>query len=76
MLIYNITTLSNKDLKKLANEFITLDDVYDECDECRRPGIEVVAKNWRDLKRRLKLILKEIKIEMKKKKKRTCILTE
>ena len=80
MLIYNIAKLSNKDLKKLASEYILLDDVYDECDECGRPvilhqdqeeectrnvdeSLEVVAKNWRDLKRRLKLILKKIKSE-------------
>ena len=31
MSIYNIAKLSNKDLKKLASEYISLDDVYDEC---------------------------------------------
>ena len=39
MSIYNITQLSNKDLKKLASEYISLDDVYNECDECGRPVI-------------------------------------
>ena len=66
MSIYNIANLSTKDLKKLASEYISLDDVYDECDECGRPvilhweedctwdvdeGLKVIAKNWRDLKR-------------------------
>ena len=75
MYIYNIATLSNDNLKKLAKEFILLDNLYNECDECGRPtllhkeeectrtvneGFEVVAKNWRDLRRRLKPILKEI----------------
>ena len=65
MSIYHIANLSTKDLKKLASEYISLNDVYDECDECGRPvilhreeectqdvdkGLEVVAKNWRDLK--------------------------
>ena len=58
-----------------------MNDVYDECNECRRPilfhkeeeymrdikeGLKVVAKNWRDLRRRLKPILKEIQEERKK----------
>ena len=34
MLIYNIAKLSNKDLKKLASEYISIDNVYDECEEC------------------------------------------
>ena len=73
--IYNIAKLSNKALKKLAKECVSLDDVYDECEECGRPtilhkeeectrdveeGPEAVAKNWTDLRRRLKLILKQI----------------
>ena len=89
MSIYNFAKLANKDLKKLASEYISLDDVYDECDECRRPvilhqeeectqdvdeGLEVVAKNWRDLKRRLKPILKEIKTEMEKEKEQNVYL--
>ena len=60
MLIYNIAKLSNKHLKKLASEYISFDDVYDECEECGRPvilhmteectrdvdkGLEVIAKN-------------------------------
>ena len=40
MSIYNIAKLSNKDLKKLASEYISLDDVYDECEECGRPQIK------------------------------------
>ena len=75
MSIYNLVTLSNDNLRKLAKEYISLDDVYDECEECRSPtllhkeetcmrnvdeGLEVIAKNWRDLRRRLKPILKEI----------------
>ena len=78
MSIYNIATLS--DLKKFSSEYISIDDVYNKCDECGRPvilhqdqegectrdideSLEVVAKNWRDLKRHLKPILKEIKLE-------------
>ena len=75
MSIYNLATLSNDILKKLAKECVSLDDVYDECEECRRPtllhkeeactrdvdeGLDVIAKNWRDLRWRLKPILKEI----------------
>ena len=73
--------MSDENLKKLVKQLISLDDVYDQCDECRRPillhkeeeytrdveeGLEVVAKNWRYLRRRLKLILKEIQEERKK----------
>ena len=39
MSIYNIVQLSNNDLKKLASEYISLDDVHDECKECERPMI-------------------------------------
>ena len=35
--IYNLATLSDKDLKKLVSEYISLRDIYDECEECRRP---------------------------------------
>ena len=35
--IYNIVQLSNKDLKMLVSEYISLEDIYDECDKCRRP---------------------------------------
>ena len=83
--IYNIVRLSNKDLKKLVSDYILLDDIYDECDECGRPvllhkdpeeectrdvdeGLEVIAKNWRDLKKWLKPILKKIKEERVKEK--------
>ena len=56
----------NDTLKKLVKELISLDDVYNESDECGRPillhkeeectrdvdkGLEVIAKNWRDLRR-------------------------
>ena len=73
--------MSNEALKKLAKECVSLDDVYDECEECERPtilhkeeectrdvkeGLEVVAKNWRDLRRRLKPILKQIQEERMK----------
>ena len=91
MSIYNLPTLSNKDLKKLVNEYISLEDIYDECDECGRPvilhqnpseectrsvdeSLEVVAKNLRDLRRRLKPILKEIKEERMKKKEQNVYL--
>ena len=75
MSTYNLATLSNDNLKKLAREYILLDDVYDKCEESGRPtllhkedvctrdveeGLEVIAKNWRDLRQRLKPILKEI----------------
>ena len=65
MSIYNLATLSNDNLKKLARECISLDVVFDECEECGRPtllhkeevcmrdveeGLEVIAKNWRDLR--------------------------
>ena len=89
MFIYNIAKLFNKDLKKLASEYISLDDVYDECEECGRPvilhqqeectrdveeGLEVIAKNWRDLKKRLKPILKEIKLEREKEREQNVYL--
>ena len=89
MSIDNIANLSNKDLKKLASEYISLNDVYDECDECGRPvilhqeeectrdvdkGLKVIAKNWRDLKRQLKPILKEIKAEREKEKEQNLYL--
>ena len=35
--IYNIAKLSNKDLKKLVSEYISLNHMYDECDHCGRP---------------------------------------
>ena len=35
--IYNIAKLSNKDLSKLVSEYISLEDIYDECDQCGRP---------------------------------------
>lgn len=71
----------NDTLKKLVRELISLDDIYGKYDECRRPiihpneeecmrdveeGLKVVAKNWRDLKRRLKPILKESQRERRK----------
>ena len=73
--------MSNETLKKLVKDLIPLDNVYGECDECGRPtllhkedecmrdveeGLEVIAKNWRDLRQRLKPILREIKEERKK----------
>ena len=81
MSIYNIAQLSNVELKRLASEYISLDDVYDGCEDCGRPVIlhrteectrdveetlKVVDKNWRDLKKRLKPILKQIKTERDK----------
>ena len=89
--IYNIAKLSNKDLSKLVSEYISLEDIYDECDQCGRPvilhqdpggectrdsdeGLEVIAKNWRDLKKWLKLILKDIKSEREKKRSKMSIL--
>ena len=83
--IYNIVQLSNKDLKKLVSDYISLDDIYDECEKCGRPillhqqpreectrevdeGLDVIAKNWSLLKKRLKPILKEIKEERELKK--------
>ena len=81
MSTYNLTILSNKELKKLTSKCVSLNNVYDKCDECGRPvllhkqeectrnvdkGLEVVAINWRDLRRRMKLILKEIQMERKK----------
>ena len=35
--IYNIVQLSNKYLKKLVSEYISLEDIYDEFDQCGRP---------------------------------------
>ena len=84
--IINLATLSDKDLKKLVSEYISLRDIYDECEECGRPilrkkklgeectkdsdkGLEIIAKNWRDLKRRLKPIIKEIEEERLEEKK-------
>ena len=91
MLICNIATLSNKDLTKLVSEYISIEDIYDECDQCGRPvllhkdpgeectrdsdeGLEVIAKNWRDLKKWLKLILKDIKEERAKEKEHNVYL--
>ena len=60
MSTYNLATLSNNALKKLAMECMFLDDVYNECDKCGRPillhkeeecmrivdkGLMVIAKN-------------------------------
>ena len=91
MSIYNLQTLSNVDLKRLVNEYISLDDIYDECDDCGRPVLlhlnpsepctrkvdesqEVVAKNWNELQRRLKPILKDIKEVMMKEKEQNIYL--
>ena len=89
MSIYNLATLLNDALKKLAKECISLDDVYDECDKCGRPtllhkeeectrtveeGLKVVPKNWKDLRRRLKPILKKIQEERKKEVEQTVYL--
>ena len=38
-MIYNLFTLSNKDFKKLVSEYTSLEDIYDQCDKCRRPII-------------------------------------
>ena len=35
--IYKIAMLSNKDLKKLVSEYISLRHMYDQCDNCGRP---------------------------------------
>ena len=35
--IYDIVQLSNKDLKKLVSDYISLEDIYDECEKCGRP---------------------------------------
>ena len=76
--IYDIVQLSNTDLKKLVSDYISLEDIYDECEKCGRPillhlqpreeykrevdeGLDMIAKNWSLLKKRLKPILKEIK---------------
>ena len=37
--IYDIVQLSHKDLKKLVIEYVSLEDIYDECDKCGRPII-------------------------------------
>ena len=81
--------MSNDNLKKLVKECISLDNIYDKCEECGRPtllheedvctrtveeGLEVVAKNWRDLRRRLKPILKEIQDERQKEAEQTVYL--
>ena len=83
MSILNLATKSNDRLKKLAQECISLDDVYDKCENCGCPVLlhpdrtkdcrrsveetaEVVAKNWRDLKKRLKPLFKQIKEERQK----------
>ena len=91
--IYNLHTLSAKDLNKLVTEYITLSDIsyLDEYDNCGRPvllhkelseectresdeGLEVIAKNWHELKRRLQLILKEIEEERAQEKKQNVYL--
>ena len=89
MSIYNIATLSNYNWKKLAREYISLNDIYDECDKCGRPkllhkeeectrsvieGSKVVAKNLGDLRRMLKPILKEIQYERQKEAEQTVYL--
>ena len=35
--IYNLATLSDNDLKKLVGEYISLRDIYDECEDFGRP---------------------------------------
>ena len=93
MSIYNLQTLSAKDLKKLVSEYITLSDIsyLDECDNYGRPnllhkepgeecardsdeGLEVIANNWHDLKRRLKPIIKDIEEERSEEKNGLFIL--
>ena len=89
MSIYNIGNMSKDTLKKLAEECISLNDVYDECSNCGRPTLlhkedectrtveetaEVVAKNWSDLRKRLKPILKEIQGERRKEAEQTVYL--
>ena len=89
MSIFKLATLSNDNLKKLAKEYISLNDVYDKSEECRRPvllhkeeactrevdeGLDVIAKNWRDLRQRLKPILKELRSERKKEAEQTVYL--
>ena len=93
MSIYNLQTLSAKDLKMLVSEYVYLSDIsyLDKCDICGRPillhkepgeectrdsdeGLEVIAKNWRELKRRLKPILKEIEEERAEEKKQSVYL--
>ena len=89
--IINLATLSDKDLKKLVSEYISLRDIYDEFEEYGRPvllykepgeectresdeGLEVIAENWRDLRRRLKPIIKDIEEERSEEKKRNIYL--
>ena len=89
--IYDIVQLSNTDLKKLVSDYISLKDIYDECEKCGRPillhqqareectrevdeGLDVIAKNWSLLKKRLKPILKEIKEERAEEKKQRVYL--
>ena len=86
--IYNIVQLSIKDLKKLVSEYISLEDVYDSCDHCKRPvilhqdectreveeGPDVIIRNWELLRERLKPILKQIKEERAKEKEQNVYL--
>ena len=79
--IYNIAKLSNKDFKKLVSEYISLEDIYDECKQCRRPvnlhqelGEECTRDSDEGLEVRAKLLLKDIKEEITKKKEQNVYL--
>ena len=39
MLVIDLKTLSNNNLKKLVANYISLDDVHDECGACSRPTL-------------------------------------
>ena len=70
MSINNLATMANDKFKKLVQNCISLDNVYDECENCGQPTLlyqeesdctwtveetlEIVAKKWSNLKRRLK----------------------
>ena len=83
--------MSNDKFKELAQECISLDDIYDKCENCGWPillhqegdsdctrtveeSAEVIAKNWSDLKKRLKPLLKKIKEERRKEAEQTTYL--
>ena len=46
----------------------------EECTRDVEEGLEVIAKNWRDLKKQLKPILKEIKLEREKEREQNVYL--
>ena len=53
--------MSNNALKKLGKELVSLDDVYDECDECGRLTLlHTELECTRDVEKFLEVIAKKL----------------